>query len=92
MADIEIRQGQQIDLDIGRTSDPIQLNLGAGSRTIDLDIKSNSGITDYNLLTGKPKINGVTIQGEKHGPDYRLQNKMDTLTIQEVEKIFYVEG
>lgn len=92
MADIEIRQGKQIDLDIGRISEPLQVNLEAGSRTIDLDIKSNSGITDYNLLTGKPKINGVIVQGEKHGPDYRLQNKMDALTIQEVEKIFYVEG
>lgn len=79
MTDIDVRNGGQIDLIIGRSADPINL-----------EIEKQSGASDYNMLTGKPKINGVTVQGEKLGPDYRLQNKMDTLTIQEVEKIFYI--
>ena len=47
---------------------------------------------DYNDLFNKPTINAVTVEGDKTGPDYRLQNKMDILSRQEIEKILYVGG
>lgn len=87
MADIEIRQGQQIDLDIGRTGDPIQLNLGDGSRTIDLEIDEKAGVTDYNLLNGKPSIEDVVLQGNKTFKQLGLE----TATVQEVEAILYLD-
>lgn len=31
---------------------------------------------DYNKLQNKPKINAVTVEGEKVGGDYNLQNKL----------------
>ena len=52
--------------------------------------KVNTG--NYNDLFNKPRINAVTVEGDKTGPDYRLQNKMDILTRQEIEKILYVGG
>ena len=47
---------------------------------------------DYNDLINKPTINAVTVEGHKTGPDYRLQNKMEILSQQEIEKILYVGG
>ena len=47
---------------------------------------------NYEDLYNKPKINAVTVEGDKTGPDYRLQNKMDILSRQEIEKILYVGG
>ena len=47
---------------------------------------------DYNDLINKPTINAVTVEGHKTGPDYRLQNKMEELTVQEIERILYVGG
>ena len=42
---------------------------------------------DYNGLTNKPKINNRTVEGDKLGSDYNLQDKMDALSVQEIEKI-----
>ena len=47
---------------------------------------------NYDDLYNKPRINAVTVEGEKTGTDYRLQNKMDILSRQEIEKILYVGG
>lgn len=46
---------------------------------------------DYNALSNKPKINGVTVIGAKEGPDYNLQNKMYEVTPQDIDKIIYGE-
>ena len=40
-----------------------------------LEFKSGSGGTyNYDALTNKPKINEITVEGEKEGKDYSLQN------------------
>lgn len=46
--------------------------------------------TDYNDLDGKPSINYVTVQGDKLGADYHLQDKMGILSQAEIEKILYL--
>lgn len=33
---------------------------------------SGGGVSDYDSLTGKPQINGVTLSGDKTGQDYEL--------------------
>ena len=44
----------------------------------------------YNILLDKPVINDVVVEGNKIGNDYKLQDKMDVLTPQEIEKILYL--
>jgi hypothetical protein len=45
----------------------------------DSTISADGGVTDYDELTSKPQINGVTLSGNKSGDDLGLQEK---LTIQ----------
>ena len=52
---------------------------------------NKGGSNDYNGLANKPKINGVTVIGMKEGPDYHLQNKMEEVTPQDIDKIIYGE-
>ena len=47
--------------------------------------------TDYNDLTNKPTINDVTVEGDKVSADYKLQHEMDTLSVQEIERILYLD-
>lgn len=47
---------------------------------------------DYNDLANKPKINGVVLEGDKDSPTLKLQGRMDTLTIAEIERILYIGG
>lgn len=44
---------------------------------------------NYDDLFNKPRINTVTVEGEKTGADYRLQDKMDVITEQMIDNIFY---
>ena len=46
---------------------------------------------DYDKLTNKPKINTVTVQGEKISKDYGLQDHMDSATVAEIESILYLD-
>lgn len=41
-------------------------------------------------LSHKPAINGITLIGDQDSPTLKLQGKMDTLTVQEIERILYV--
>lgn len=45
---------------------------------------------DYEELANKPKINSVEVIGAKAASDYNLQNKMDVLSVQEIERILYL--
>ena len=49
-----------------------------------------SSIGNYNLLDGKPSINAVTVEGDKLGADYNLQDKMQELSQTDIEKILYL--
>ena len=44
---------------------------------------------NYEDLYNKPSINRVTVQGDKLGADYRLQDKMDIITEQMIDNLFY---
>ena len=46
---------------------------------------------DYEQAENQPKINGETVVGDKVGADYHLQDKMDVLTVQEIERILYLD-
>lgn len=47
--------------------------------------------SDYEKLFNKPSINDVELIGNKTGPELRLQNKMQELTVAEIEKILYLD-
>lgn len=68
----------------GSLSEPQSLS---GSLTVP---SSTPGATSYNQLKDKPTINAVTVEGDKLGIDYKLQDKMNELTVQEIEKILYL--
>ena len=46
-------------------------------------------ITDYELLENKPSINQFTVEGDKTAADYRLQDKLDLITEQMIDNLFY---
>lgn len=90
MADITIRKGEQIDLSILSDDQTIEVLPSRSTEPITLGIEEKHGTSDYNMLTGKPSINGVTVQGDKIGEDYKLQDRMHTLSPSEIEKILYL--
>ena len=44
---------------------------------------------NYEELNNKPKINNVEVIGSKDGEEYKLQNKMDEITEQEIDNIIF---
>lgn len=64
---------------------------GGGILNGALSTAPGQGTKDYNRLINKPTINSITVEGDKFGSDYNLQNKMETLSIQEIEKILYLD-
>lgn len=44
--------------------------------------------TDYEKLNNQPKINGVTLIGEKKSADLKLQEEMDTISNLDIDKLF----
>lgn len=45
----------------------------------------------YDNLQNKPSLNNITIEGDKVSADYKLQHEMDALSVQEIERILYLE-
>ena len=59
-------------------------------RTILTDsLKGDPGPTDYDLIENKPSINAFTLEGDKTAADYSLQDKMDAITPQDIDNLFY---
>lgn len=50
---------------------------------------SGSGTLDYNKTINKPKINGFEVVGDKTSKDYKLQDEMDIITEQDIDKIIF---
>ena len=46
--------------------------------------------TSYNRFTDKPQINGVELVGNKVSSDIHVQHEMDVLSVQEIERILYL--
>ena len=42
-----------------------------------ITLETDGGVSDYNLLSNKPKINGVTVENERDGNVYGLVNQSD---------------
>ena len=65
------------------------------ARFVDKSMTASFGQTtrvetaDYNKLSHKPTINSITVEGDKVGLDYNLQNKMEMITEQEIDDIIY---
>lgn len=64
---------------------------GGGALNGGISTAPGQGTKDYNRLTNKPTINAITVEGDKIGSDYKLQDKMDNLSVQEIEKILYLD-
>lgn len=75
--EITIPKSKDIDLDIGK------------STHINLDMAGSKGTGNYNALTNKPSINGITLIGDKESPELKLQGLMDEITAQEIDIIIF---
>ena len=62
-------------------------------RDIGVNIDRNAGgLRSYPPLAEKPSINDVTLLGNKTSEDLHLQEEMDALSIQEIERILYLDN
>ena len=50
---------------------------------------SVGGAKTYGELPDKPKLNSVEIVGDKVSADYGLQDKMEAMTPQDIDKIIF---
>ena len=50
---------------------------------------STNGAKTYGELPDKPKLNGEEIVGEKVSADYGLQDKMEAMTPQDIDKVIF---
>ena len=60
-----LKQGTNVSLDVDQYGN-VTINATTGSST------GGSGTSDYELLSNKPKINGITILGDKSAKDLKL--------------------
>ena len=73
-----------------------QLYLYDKTNDIDADtgkyrlLEGGGGSGNYDDLTNKPSLNSVTVSGDKLAIDYNLQDKMDALSVTDIEKILYL--
>lgn len=79
------RSAPNIDLQVSSTPD-IFMELHTMQDPIFMEIVS-AGVSDYNLLAHKPQIEGVELRGNKTFP----QLNMDVLSVQDIEKILYLD-
>ena len=75
--DMIIPSSKGIDMSIG---DSGGLSLGIGS---------SSGTSNYNTLTNKPSINGVTLIGNKISREIFVQDLMEEITEQDIDEMIY---
>ena len=47
------------------------------------------GSMDYKKLDNKPRINSVTLVGDKTAEDLRLQKYMDEVTAEDIDQMMY---
>ena len=67
-----------------------ELNFGLSEDNLSFGLNVTSSIGDnYELLTNKPKINGVTLIGDKSSPDIHVQHEMDEITFQDIDEIIF---
>lgn len=72
------------------TDSDINMNID-NNDDISLSMDSTSIGGEYPPLINKPKINGVTLLGNKTGEELGLQDNMDEITAQDIDKIIYGE-
>ena len=75
--DLEINTNNSIDMTIDRNNN------------INLDFGGQYCNTNYNVLTNKPKINDVTLINNKTSEELGLQDKMDEITMQDIDNIIF---
>ena len=67
-----------IGVSVANTTQNLSVTLGDSQNlSVTLGDSSGSGTSNYNLLSNKPQINAVTLQGNKGGHDLSLANLSD---------------
>lgn len=77
------------DIDLVKRDQSVDIEVHNKHGNIDVEVKkgTSGGTNNYDLLRNKPQIEGVTLEGDKSFK----QLGMDTLSVQEIEKILYLD-
>lgn len=68
------------------------VKLGTGKIQFSFDMGkhgSAGGTKDYEKLINQPSVNDVVLIGNKTSKDLKLQDEMDEITPQDIDKIIY---
>lgn len=77
----------QINVIIGKQS---ELNIVLEKqKKLDVEIAKTSIGGSYPPLSNKPSINDVILLGNKNSEDLHLQDEMDEITLQDIDKIIF---
>lgn len=55
----------------------------------DLKIATSTSAKDYDVLINKPQINGVELIGNKLSADIHVQDEMNVISEQDIDRIIY---
>lgn len=70
-------------------------DLEVNKKTLEIEVTTSSGSSggtkNYEKLINKPSINDIELVGNKTSSQLKLQDHMDAMTVQEIEKILYLD-
>lgn len=59
------------------------------NNNITLGLTRSSGTANYEALTNKPQINGVTLIGNKTSSEIKVQDPIGDITPQDIDNLIY---
>lgn len=75
-------------------------DLEVNKKTLEIEVTTSSGTSGAKLpinyendkhIINRPQINDVELVGNKTSSQLKLQDHMDAMTVQEIEKILYLD-
>lgn len=70
------------------TDEDIEMNIDSDDDIL-LKMEDSGTGGEYPPLLNKPKINNVTLLGNKTGEELHLQDEMDEITFQDIDNIIF---
>lgn len=83
---IDVNAVKTIDVSLGEVN-PLSVDLSKTDVISITDMQPTGGAKSYNKLLDKPSINDVVLVGNKTGEQLHLQDKMESLSNLEIERL-----
>lgn len=81
-----------VNVEVKDEDSSVEIKMEDPDYILNVEIDSSDMDTNYNHLSNKPKINGITLMGDKEDTELNLQRKMNAASVQEIETILYLGG